>query len=789
MTLFNQHWIGYDGAPLTGATPPVLRVHGPRVMTPAQSGSVAHTYKLFSTVVASSPLPNGYHVQHRTLRDGSKVQLTSNNGQHLVDVWPAGGEGKPPERARGFAVRPDWDGTAVATWPDKATLVKYDTPNTNWIKWVSPYALGKDATPTYFLDAAKHTLPPKGVVFKKETNFADVYALSDSRLYLNGIGFKSLGAGPAAMPVLVRNLPLHAWFTVNNAKLDHVVETPTEVTRDTLWAVAGQFPDPSIGALGYDAGVRYKESADRIDYLRVIVTPFGATQSWRCSLALQAQAPWATTAGAQFQQLNAGVPLVYQHGYQTLTSETPTFPFIPLQNNNALQFTDSIWAEGPIPHPTYLRSVESINITLSDGGSLTLYPDMTANVERSVSINSHRRMGTGNFKGRYPPNKPAIWTAATFPTEDEIGPYGYFAVPAEGNNTPGVYGGQLVTDVLYEIGGKVDHNDTATSSTTVGALTIFSATATHDILRIEALKGEYQPHSVYSGPTPDPPLYSYLAFEPIHCIGDVCYGGWIDKYETTGWLPTKALSKSPGPEVSFSRKYETVTVNAEARDYLYFDDANGVYLYALSTLTGSYNLDYEIENFVQTSSTNSGTLMVTVKLVLQTPQGTTEVTVQTFNFTHGPFVLLVSPPGIPQNTTNLVWTQISPGIAPPIFTPQWFNQGACPHIAYTTAAEAASAAAHEPPLPFEHRLIASFRFRMLFRSRPQFAPVPDVPGAHEVYLPMLEAMLLAHFPGIFYYSFASLEAMPLVLNTSSPAGLMADIGLPHAQAHTEVYRT
>lgn len=47
--LNNRHWIEQDGTPITGRTPPELRVYGPE-MTGDQQAQVRHIYKLFTDV-------------------------------------------------------------------------------------------------------------------------------------------------------------------------------------------------------------------------------------------------------------------------------------------------------------------------------------------------------------------------------------------------------------------------------------------------------------------------------------------------------------------------------------------------------------------------------------------------------------------------------------------------------------------------------------------------------------------------------------------------------------------
>lgn len=109
MMLSNQNWIGFAGDPLTGKTPTQTLVHADAgvVLTGQQQGAVAHAYKLFCDAVTVSSFPGGYHVQNRTLTDGTKVRMTSISGVHQVHVWPTGG-GESAKLPHGFAVVTNW---------------------------------------------------------------------------------------------------------------------------------------------------------------------------------------------------------------------------------------------------------------------------------------------------------------------------------------------------------------------------------------------------------------------------------------------------------------------------------------------------------------------------------------------------------------------------------------------------------------------------------------------------------------------------------------------------------
>jgi hypothetical protein len=86
MTLLNQHWQSLTGKPVTGRMPPALHVTGDVHLTSEQLGAVANAYQVFCNTVAVSIA--GHHVAQRTLLDGTKVRMVSNNGRDEVFVDP-----------------------------------------------------------------------------------------------------------------------------------------------------------------------------------------------------------------------------------------------------------------------------------------------------------------------------------------------------------------------------------------------------------------------------------------------------------------------------------------------------------------------------------------------------------------------------------------------------------------------------------------------------------------------------------------------------------------------------
>ncbi|MBV8250952.1 MAG: hypothetical protein JO200_21220, partial [Comamonas sp.] len=96
MTLLNNpSWIGLDGTPVTGRTPPQLLVLEGR-LTQVQLAAVQSLYQRFCADRAASAVPT--FVREYTLSDGSRVRCESRFGIDRALVWPVSPERMPEDR-------------------------------------------------------------------------------------------------------------------------------------------------------------------------------------------------------------------------------------------------------------------------------------------------------------------------------------------------------------------------------------------------------------------------------------------------------------------------------------------------------------------------------------------------------------------------------------------------------------------------------------------------------------------------------------------------------------------
>lgn len=102
----NPLWIGLDGTPVTGQTPPqVIMVAGE--LTPPRAAQVQHAYHLFC--LGKQTAVGSYFVATRALQDGARVRMESMLGIDRVFVWAADGRKDEIKIPHGFVVETTWN--------------------------------------------------------------------------------------------------------------------------------------------------------------------------------------------------------------------------------------------------------------------------------------------------------------------------------------------------------------------------------------------------------------------------------------------------------------------------------------------------------------------------------------------------------------------------------------------------------------------------------------------------------------------------------------------------------
>lgn len=108
--LHDPRFLGFGGESVTGRVPPRVIVHDARTLTPVQEAALAHEYKLFRDIRAVSTAP--HQVRNLTLRDGSRVRITSHFDQDEVQVWPVDA-GPTPKLPHGLLVVTEWSDPSI----------------------------------------------------------------------------------------------------------------------------------------------------------------------------------------------------------------------------------------------------------------------------------------------------------------------------------------------------------------------------------------------------------------------------------------------------------------------------------------------------------------------------------------------------------------------------------------------------------------------------------------------------------------------------------------------------
>lgn len=776
MTLLNQQWITLDGTPVTGRVPPRTTLYAPPGVeaTPQQLGAVVHAYKLFCDAVNGSAFPSGFHTQHRVFTDGTRAHFEANGGVHTAKVWISGDA--TSHKYRGFIIAPkfpEWEVAGLEQPRTNALLRSRSTAPPSWRRRVSPYRPGKEATPTYWVDATERT---KMSDVEKDTNYADVYTLSRQRLFLNGQPHMSLPLEDDTVPVLRRaeeNKPV--WFGVSDDKVTRVVDG----APSSLWDMS-LLPILPTG-FSPNTHVRYLSATGQADYIRIALNDTGTMQRRSVRVTLLPEDPWVTYTEPSFAQLNAAGTMAYHGGWVDTSRYSPSEPFGPVSGDAVIVGSkDGSPVTAKTLVPRFLRTMYVAAQNLSESATIELYPGKVARVERTSEVNSTTDTGSGDWYGTWP--GPTVFTSNGTP---KLSDYTAYLNPRE--TFPGasdIREDDEVAIACRESGTELVHSDSSSSSTYFGETKLFSTSTTHNINHRICHYRSIAKIEFAGSEGPIGPFEAWFwAWEDIYYIGSTQYGGWVWHYSLVDWVKVQLAKKEFGPPRSLVQRTETMGVTAESRDYLLFDEENETYVYLKGTLTGHANYSYNEADGSESSSAVTE-VQIKIEFVLESPITTVTKTIKEWTLDIEPNINLLPPLESFQNT-DCTWHTAAPLVNRPVFIPMWFNQSLCPFIAYTTTDEVASATAEN----CEHRLLASFRMQMQFVSRPMFAPITELPNVTQVILPMFEGMVQYHVGPYFYWQVADLESTPLDLNASFPGtNVHADLGMP-ATTHSEVYRT
>lgn len=791
MSLFNQGRTSFNGDPITGRVPTQLVVFAPPgvTMNAAQEGGVAHAYKLFCDAVSVSPFPNGYHVQNRRLVDGTTIRMTANGTVHQVLVQ-IGGEVKNDPPYRGFVIRPIRTDNPEFTFVKNNVLLHCVPDESNvlhWEKWVSPYYIDKpDEAMDYLVDTTQRKYEKK-LAPLADARYFDVYTREGTKLYRNGEKkpFMAVPAG-TRMPIRVKIGDDTAWYSLSPTSVDRMVFDPPNPPTLALVFGISELEPPFVGLVDYSGG---RPTTNKIEFIGYN-TRETTWDTRRRAIGLLATAPW-TTGATVFNQYYRLTPFFPTGGWLSDSYEIPTLA--PLRPN---MDTESYWlGTGTTSGKMYATDISTPNSRtqldyvklLTDSATIPLFDGISATVRRQVDLDAHRTDGIVTWWNEWAGGP--MWTASIEgpvvgePPDVYIEwmPYTYIQGPRSPSpDSPGVYAGTRYNINVQEGGGDLVLDETAVAE----ILMTSPESRLKPIFRTESIRTLDQIESTHDKRT-----------------WTGVYGGYAGALSDNNghYVPEgfKVADTWTNTSESFDEFTETTTFNCVSRDYLLADTVNHTYVYIEGVLVGSHVRYVDYNSSSNDSVVSAWTLQIyvvaefadqEVRRLIKTATGTEMLTAQ-----------LMVPTDITQTVANRVIRYSSPLGAIPIFAPLWFDQGICPHVAYTTKAEQEQEL--PPTLSPEKaelarrqlkKFLLSIKFRLLVKSRPLFAdPAPMANVSVALYVPMLEQMFGAVWPGISFYRLVEIiESEPYTVNIAYPDDdVHAKIGITDTNPESDYYRT
>lgn len=744
-------WMAFDGTPAPARRPPITIVYAPPGlrMNDAQSNAVSQEFRVFSRNVKASSIPEGWHTHHVEFSDGTKAEFRAMQGEFTTEVW------LPPQPSgqklpRTFVLRPVWQSPEPTTGQLKPVVLK--RADTAWAKWDLGVGLPQDMTPTYTV--VPSTNAADGRRTEADQLYFDVYMLRNQRLIRNRSAVIGLPTDvmDTDVPVLRTSTPKPVVFLARpDGSLLHVNESVTPATLDTKFSSNAELAF-IVGGTVFRAGARHDRRTNRLKYTAGNLTGAGAYQLQHVSLTLLEEEPWVTYTPPNIQQLNAPGVMQATGGYTRTDEYTPTSPNFSVNDSEALVQNYSYRNGNEANDPdVFIGKLYGTDIVLSAGqnpyleqefvksetqsSSETMYDDWTCQWRRQVDITSR----TNSASNAYWVVRSAIAIAAN---SNALVPGAYLLGPTIPG---GMYAniGDPVAGALFETFAKVEHRDGSFSESIAGPLTLHRANIEHTIDAEGGGTTELKP----SGP---PPPEVFI---------------WGTESEDPGVLRPAGyvtlVPKAQFPGRSVSRRLETFTLDAFSRDYLYYDEVDGVSVWVEANLTGSALTSFGVV------TTSEAALTINVKV--QTPIGSATKQVMIFNSQSSPNFVVREPRDITFPTSDRVWTFVSPAALMPVFAPPWQMQGGCPHVAYTIDNEDAE---------FRAAFI-SFRLQLVMTNRGINMPsIPTLENAQGFAPMMLEQMLQAYWPDGARPVFSRLEEQAVVVDVTLPGpSVMTSLGL------------
>ena len=789
-SLTNQHWTSLSGEPITGRIPTTLRIMNGVEPTPPQMGEIAHHYKLMTLAMKVSVIP--YMVQERTLVDGTRVRMVSSYGVDTVMAWPTGGSSEGGDLLRGFVVSPLFvEGTPPPAAFDANFLVFINALN-KWKPIVKGYRPGeKRQALAYSVSLTKWGGKPdsikksgwvfwpgksiRGVRPVSDDKYNDVFALYGKTIYRNAVPVKTYDITiPDGTPVpfkITKSAGTRTWeeysvtlvtdFTVVGVR--SVGESPSVVVTGYDFA---PFFQPYIAGRDFKSGVEVVRGTGASDnkarYLGYTELFTGAIHSWRATATVLADVPFAT-ATETFYQLGVPGALADNDGWVTTSVSPLATPAVTSITARARMqgylfdphtggyIGNAVGGAGPVT-PDGAGNVSRVfNKTYSLPESIQITEEDVMDIARKVDIASETRTNSATYWNTW-----QTGTLCTYAYGPFAGTWVHFPLDTSGQF---YYPGDTFGAAYSEVVSVLTHSDVAECVVSVPKLpaTIYDVHTTHNINGRFGTGTNYelgQPESMtHTNGSPE----NTAAGQFIPKGSDFVGGSLASVYTNVG------------------EKIGTNTIHAYARDYIYSDRTNEVFMW--------------VEAEVISAATNEvlelGSSSVAIRTCIQFNGEVHKADIYAQSFGTPKSLGTLPPWGIGFGTSELFWGYHQPVRPAPIYAPVWQDQGLCPFIAYTTPSEHA-----EGVVP---RIAAFFRLQLCRTVRGPDEPEMVVLPECTAFYPYMVEQLLTHYGGVNNaVIFNAFEAAPTIVKLAAPdKSLFANVGAPvnDAQQYAKFYRT
>jgi hypothetical protein len=648
-------------------------------------------------------------VQYATLQDGTQIKATMMNGQYQAQiVSPIRTKKKEGGILRGFVLvldGIDLSEAARAAWTgawDKATLFGEKDGALSVLEFAHHVT---DTTPRHLEYFVAPTRTTGEAV--ESAGFDDVFTRLGNRVFRNASEICSTLPIENGIPYVHPNTldTVAQLFSITDPEVKaHAANTGALLNSYTFWS----FYQPLAPGYTYTAGVGLE--GNKLSYVGTNVTTPGAVQVWSASVDMLSAAPWLTVT-EEFQQQGVSGVLRSDTGWVASTTPAGSPPLVGPSDMRLCDvwdgqedqwfFTGYIDSGAPkvisgvSDTYTYNKVLgDSATISLADGGEIVS--------TRSVAIQNTLRVDAGVVvAGTWPFAEPLIQTI--FYDSDAR----YIARELS-ISFVNLYQGDAVAALSVQTVDNVEHMDVATTQS--------------------AISGTPHPIQATTSTTTQSATYGVAVdkvVSPTDELGPLNLGGGADP----PYVRVRASGRVDGAGANIDTFAVSYSSSATARDYLYSDVAEEVFVWAEGTVVSSG----QATAFGDTIS-GSHTVVVDVVVSIRGAEHRFPLFTKSIPTFAGHARYVPDDVNFGTLPGSMYWSYASPALPKPVYAPMWCAQGLCPHIAYTTKAEEDAGVA--PHFALSMRVQGYLEKRSLFGSDPE-PPTPPI-GTVQIRMPNIE---------------------------------------------------